>query len=66
MGALIVLNSETDFVAKNTGFIELANKILEVALANNPGNLEELKKMPLENSTVGEKVMELMGIKGKA
>jgi len=65
MGALIVLNSETDFVAKNTDFIELANKILEVALANNPGNLEELKKMPLENSTVGEKVVEFMGIIGE-
>lgn len=65
MGALIVLNSETDFVAKNTDFIELANKILEVALANNPGNLEELKKMPFENSTVGEKVVEFMGIIGE-
>lgn len=64
-GAVIVLNSETDFVAKNTGFIELAHKILEVALTKNPGNLEELKKMPLENSTVGEKVVEFMGIIGE-
>ncbi len=35
-GAMIVLNSETDFVAKNAEFISLANKILDLALAKNP------------------------------
>ena len=32
LGAIIVLNSETDFVAKNADFIALANKILDIAL----------------------------------
>ncbi len=37
---MIVLNSETDFVAKNADFMALANKILDIALAKNPANLE--------------------------
>ncbi len=65
LGALIVLNSETDFVAKNAEFIALANKILEIALAENPASLENLKNLPMEDSTVGEKVIEYMGIIGE-
>lgn len=65
LGALIVLNSETDFVAKNSEFVALANKILDVALTKNPADLEELKSLPMENSTVGEKVVEYMGIIGE-
>ena len=38
LGAMIVLNSETDFVAKNAEFIALANKILDLAIAKNPAN----------------------------
>ena len=57
LGAMIVLNSETDFVAKNSEFISLANKILDLALTKNPANLDELKAMPLENTKVGDKVV---------
>lgn len=64
-GAIIVLNSETDFVAKNAEFISLATKILDLALAKAPSNLEELKALPMENSTVGGKVTEFVGIIGE-
>jgi elongation factor Ts len=64
-GALIVLNSETDFVAKNAEFISLANKILDLAIAKNPANLVELKALPLEKVTVAEKVVEFVGIIGE-
>ena len=64
-GAMIVLNSETDFVAKNGEFIALATKILDLALAKTPSNLDELKALPMENSTVGEKVTEFVGIIGE-
>jgi elongation factor Ts len=64
-GALIVLNSETDFVAKNTEFISLASKILDQALAMKPADLEELKNLPLENSKVDDKVTEFIGIIGE-
>jgi elongation factor Ts len=65
LGAMIVLNSETDFVAKNADFLSLAHKILDIALAKNPSNLEELKSLPLDGGKVGEKVVEYVGIIGE-
>jgi elongation factor Ts len=65
MGALIVLNSETDFVAKNADFIGVANTILDIALSANPANLDELKDLPMDGRTVGEKVIEYVGIIGE-
>jgi len=65
LGALIVLNSETDFVAKNADFLSLANKILDIALTSNPSDLEELKSLAMDGGTVGEKVIEYVGIIGE-
>lgn len=65
IGALIVLNSETDFVAKNAEFISLAEKILDLAVAKNPANLDDLKELKLDGTKVGEKVVEYMGIIGE-
>ena len=65
LGAMIVLNSETDFVAKNADFMALANKILDIALAKNPANLEELKSLPLDGGKIGDKVVEYVGIIGE-
>ena len=64
-GALIVLNSETDFVAKNADFLALANKILDIALEKSPENLDELKSLPLDGGKIGEKVIEYIGIIGE-
>lgn len=64
-GVLIVLNSETDFVAKNAEFISLANSILDVAIAENPANLEELKLLRLNNTKIADKVVEYVGIIGE-
>ncbi|HLN21318.1 MAG TPA: translation elongation factor Ts [Bacteroidales bacterium] len=65
LGVMIVLNSETDFVAKNADFIALATKILDLALANNPASLDELKSLNLEGAKVGDKVVEYIGIIGE-
>ena len=65
LGAIIVLNSETDFVAKNADFMALANKILDLALANNPANLEELKSLPMDGGKIGDKIVEYVGIIGE-
>lgn len=64
-GCMIVLNSETDFVAKNADFIALAEKILNIALTSKPSSLEELKSLPMEGASVGEKVVEYIGIIGE-
>jgi len=65
LGAMIVLNSETDFVAKNADFISLASRILDLALSKNPANLDGLKALQLDNTKVGDKVVEYMGIIGE-
>jgi elongation factor Ts len=65
LGAMIVLNSETDFVAKNAEFLSLAHKILDLALAKSPANLDELKALKLENTTAEGKVTEFVGIIGE-
>jgi len=64
-GALIVLNCETDFVAKNEAFIKFARSILQVALDKKPANLEALKELPMDGRTVGGLVTEQVGIIGE-
>ena len=64
-GAIMVLNSETDFVAKNADFLALANKIIDLALSSKPATLEDLKALPMEGATIGEKVIEYIGIIGE-
>jgi len=65
LGALIVLNSETDFVAKNADFMALATKILDIALATKPASLDELKAQPLDGVKIGDKVLEYVGVIGE-
>ena len=65
VGAIIVLNSETDFVAKNNDFMTLATRILDQALENKPAGLEELKSLSLDGGKIGDKVVEYVGIIGE-
>jgi elongation factor Ts len=65
LGVMMVLNSETDFVAKNSDFLALANKILDIALAKNPANLEALLALPVEGTKIGDKIVEYIGIIGE-
>jgi len=64
-GAIIVLNSETDFVAKNADFQALANKILDLAVTGKPSSLDELKALTFEGGKVGDKIVEYVGIIGE-
>lgn len=64
-GAIISLNCETDFVAKNEDFVAFAGKILDIALANLPADLDALKKLELDGKTIEEKVTEQVGIIGE-
>ena len=50
-GAIVEINSETDFVAKNEKFRKFCDSVLETILKNNPKNLEELNKLKIENSS---------------
>lgn len=64
-GAIVVLNCETDFVAKNENFIGFTEKIMDMALENKPANLEELKELVMEGRTIGAQVTEQTGIIGE-
>lgn len=64
-GAIIVLNSETDFVAKNADFMALASKILDIAVASKPADLEALKSLPLDGVKIGDKIVEYVGVIGE-
>ncbi len=64
-GAMIVLNCETDFVAANDNFVKFANNILDIALTGKPKNLDALKKLSFDDVTIGEKVIENIGIIGE-
>jgi elongation factor Ts len=64
-GVMIVLNSESDFVAKNAEFIGFATKILDIAVSKNPADLDALKSLPLDGTKIGDKVVEYIGIIGE-
>ena len=55
-GALVELNSETDFVAKNDEFVSTAQQIAEAADAQAAGDPDALKAVTLGEGTVGETV----------
>src|SRR5512133_3490476 len=57
-GALVVLNCETDFVAKNENFVAFAERILDAALENNAENLEALKALSFDGRTIDAQVSE--------
>ena len=64
-GAIVVLNCETDFVAKNENFVAFADSILEVALNNKPKNLDALKALELDGRTIEDQVTEQTGVIGE-
>ena len=64
-GAVVALQCETDFVAKNAEFIALTEQILDVAMNNKPENLEELLALPMDHGTVAELITDRIGATGE-
>ena len=63
VGAAIVLACETDFVGKNTDFVELANKLATLALDCN--SKEDLLKASIDGMSVEQKLLEQTGVIGE-
>ena len=58
-GAMIEINSETDFVAKNDEFQALAARVLDAAVAAKTSDVEALKATSVGDKTVDELIQEL-------
>ncbi|KHO21490.1 translation elongation factor Ts [Mycolicibacterium setense] len=58
-GALIELNSETDFVAKNAEFQELADQVVAAAAASKAGDVDALKASQIGDTTVEQAIADL-------
>ena len=51
-GALLELDCETDFVAKNADFVTLAERLLDIALEKKPADAEALLNTEVDGQTV--------------
>ena len=63
--AILALNCETDFVAKNAGFVALANKLMDLAMANKFKTVEDLKAFKVDGLTVADLITEESGKTGE-
>lgn len=64
-GAMVEVNCETDFVAKNEDFIKLTQDILDAAVANKCKTLEEVQALPMGDVTIAQAVTDRSGITGE-
>ncbi|HEY0488029.1 MAG TPA: translation elongation factor Ts [Telluria sp.] len=61
VGALVEVNSETDFVAKNDDFMALANNAAKLVAEHNPADVAALLALPLDGKTLDEVRSALIG-----
>jgi elongation factor Ts len=64
-GVIVKLSSETDFVAKNADFVNLAKEFAQIALDKFPASKEELLNQEYNGITIGDKVTEQVGVIGE-
>lgn len=64
-GALIVLNCETDFVAKNENFVGLATTILNKALETKAADLNALLNIEIEGRRIQDLILDQSGVTGE-
>ena len=62
-GVVVSLNCETDFVAKNDSYVEMANKMGDIAI--NTNSKEEFLAADFDGMTVAEKLIEQTGVIGE-
>ena len=64
-GCIVAVKCETDFVAKNADFVNMVKRILDIALAEKPADLEALKALKSGDLTVEALVTERSGVTGE-
>lgn len=58
IGAVVEVNSETDFVAKNQGFVDFVNNCADVIIRENPADVAALLEVTDGGSTIQEQLHE--------
>lgn len=61
LGAILEVNCETDFVAKNADFLAFAGALAQLVTEKNPANIEALSALDLNGSSVEEARKSLVG-----
>ncbi len=64
-GVAVMINCETDFVAKNQDFISYVQSVVDLAVENTARTLDELKALKLGDRTIEESVVDKTGIIGE-
>lgn len=61
-GVVVLVNCETDFVAKNEEFGKVASAIADIAIEKNPKTTEELKSLSFDGKiSIADKIIEQVG-----
>ena len=60
-GAMIEVNSETDFCAKNEDFLKFVNELAVVVAAKNPADINAVSELAMRDSTVEGTRAQLVG-----
>ncbi|MBD5267415.1 MAG: elongation factor Ts [Bacteroides sp.] len=63
--AIVALKCETDFVAKNAGFVALTQKILDAAVAAKAKSIDEVKALVVDGQTIEALIVEEVGKTGE-
>ena len=61
LGIMLALNCETDFVAINEDFVNFANTLADKAMEAQPANVEELKALSINGSSISELLIDYTG-----
>lgn len=64
-GVVLVLNCETDFVAKNEDFVKKAHAFADTAIAAKATTLEGMKQLIVDGHTIESEVTNMTGIIGE-
>ncbi|HPH05766.1 MAG TPA: translation elongation factor Ts [Methylotenera sp.] len=60
-GAMVEVNSETDFCAKNEDFLKFVNELANVIASNNAADIQAVAALPMRGATVEETRAQLVG-----
>ncbi len=64
-GAALMINCETDFVAKNQDFINYVQSVIDLGIEKHAKNIDNLKALILNNLSVEESIIERTGVIGE-